>query len=194
MKYVLINKYGEVVQRGENSVPDPLPEGLTLLEGEASFDQYWDGENFVDKSPQPSFNHVYDASTHTWVDFRTLSMVQESKWQSIKSEKESLEVGGFLYLGHIIESDEKSFMRMLAKTSEAQTAINDPTWSVDWTTKDNSVLTMNAEQMLGMVPAFSAFGSELHRIAQEIKVEIFSPNATIASVEELHWPTPEEGS
>lgn len=117
----------------------------------------------------------------------TLEEVKEAQKAFINSARDTQEVGGFEYLGKILDSDERSALRITMAAMTAQIAIDiSQSFSIDWTCKDNSLLTLNAQQTLEMPKALAINGLSLHGKAKYLKSLIDSAT-TIEEVKAIVW-------
>lgn len=185
MEYALVTNQGQIVQVGNGLPPDPLPVGLSLIEGKFNLNDYWDGEKANPIPSQPSFNHSYDWNTKEWVDVRTLEMVKQMAWGIIKEMRNKKESEGFPYMGKILDSDSLSVQRINTAVQAAQSA--GEFFSIRWTCQDDSVLVLDQQGMLGVPVALAAYADDLHQIAKNLRNEIDSAT-TIAEVEAIAWP------
>lgn len=153
-----------------------------------------------DFGPPPSPMHVLDAQTQSWVLWGSpgttqLQVAQAAKWEEIKAERDQLETAGFPYLGKWIDSDARSVQRITGAVQAAQAALAAGTpFEIGWTSADNSVLQLDAEQMMGMTVALAAHANDLHVIARGLRALIYAEDATEASVAAVAWPPEEEPS
>ncbi|RCW73798.1 DUF4376 domain-containing protein [Pseudorhodoferax soli] len=169
--------------------------GGTVAEVEALCDPaqclYLDGE-VLDLGPAPSFRHVRDAEMRAWVvpGVSALALAQDAKWAEIKAERNRLETAGFPYMGKVVDSDAESALRITGATSAAQAAlaIGAP-FSIDWTCQDNTVLALDASQMVGMLVALAQHADHLHQVSRTLRAAIYAEDATEASVAAVAWPS-----
>ena len=104
---------------------------------------------------------------------KTLEEAKEAKKKAINAERDRHEQAGFLYNGSPFDTNQISYMRLLGASQTAQTALAmGQAFSVEWTLADNSTLTMSAEDMVGIIPAFAMYSSELHTKASELKAAV----------------------
>lgn len=118
---------------------------------------------------------------------RSLEDVKKDKRQQINSMRDTLEKAGFPYLNKMIDSDPISVARITSVVQVAQVALAaSQSFEIDWTTKDNSVLTLDAAGVLGMPVALVTFANELHEHARDKKAQIESAQS-IEDVELIAW-------
>lgn len=112
---------------------------------------------------QPSIYHVFDYDLKQWIDPRSLDQIKDQKWSEVKAERETAEYGGFSFLGHIFDSDITSQSRIITASELGA--------DVEWTLKDNSIVSLNAEQLKGLRIALAQHVSSCHtrsRIARQL--------------------------
>jgi hypothetical protein len=146
----------------------------------------------VEFGPPPSEHHVKDAASRSWVlrsGVSALALAQAEKWAEIRAERDRRESGTFPYMGKELQCDVVSVLRMTGAKEAALAAIsNGVTFSETWTCADNSLLPVDAEAVLGMLPALAVFSSSLHATARLLRAQIYAEDATEASVEAVTWP------
>jgi hypothetical protein len=156
------------------------------------------GDELHDVGPPPSPLHVLDFATCEWVLWTppggsALQVAQAAKWAEIKVERDRLEKAGFEYLGRMVDSDAESALRITGATSAAQAALSiGAPFSIAWTCQDNSVLELDAAQMMGMLVALAHHADQVHQVSRGLRAQIFAKDATESSVAAVAWPTEEE--
>lgn len=89
-----------------------------------------------------------------------------------RNHEESL---GFTYLGKVFDSDDLALKRIGIAVHSAHAAITNGTpeaFIVNWTTQDNSVMVLDAFQMVGMPVAMAEYGMILHHHANSLKAQV----------------------
>lgn len=118
---------------------------------------------------------------------RTLEEVKRDCRAQINAERDTREQSGFPYLEKIIDSDAKSVQRISVMVQAAQAAIAaGQSFSVGWTCQDNSILTMDAAQVMGMPVALAQYGQQLHAHAKTRK-DAVDAASTIEEAEAVQW-------
>ena len=118
---------------------------------------------FVSIGDAPTDNHKFDYTTKQWLDTRTLDEIKTQKWSEIKSERDSLEFGGFEFEGNIYDSDQVSQSRIMG----AAVAGIDQTWTL----ADNTTVELSASQLQQFYAALQAHIASVHergRIARQL--------------------------
>jgi hypothetical protein len=112
----------------------------------------------------------------------TLDELKQRKISEINSKRNQLEMAGFSYLDKIFDSDPISCQRITVAVQAAQAAISaGQTLSITWTCQDNSTITMDAIQIIGMSVTLAQHANTLHVHARELKNQI----NTATKVEDL---------
>lgn len=145
-------------------------------------------DTWEDKSQKlPSEQEITDA----WVriTYKPLDTLKNETWQEVKGKRDALEQAGAPYLNKVLDSDEKSVTRITVAVQAAQAAISagNTDFALNWTMKDNSVVTMTAAQVCGMAVALAQHSDGLHKIARDLRAKI----EAATSAEELatiKWP------
>lgn len=114
--------------------------------------------------------------------------LRANKWAQIKAERDRLEQSGVPYLGKILDSDTVSVQRIAIAVQAAQAAIaaGQP-FTLEWTTQDNTPLTMNAGQVVGMSVALAMYSDSLHQAARALREQIEAAE-TVEELEVISWP------
>ncbi len=105
-----------------------------------------------------------------------LTRLQEKRWLDVSKKRDTLELAGFPYLGHPIDSDPVSVQRIAIAVQAAQAAaaaIAQP-FSIDWKCKDDHTLTLDSAGMMGMSVALATHANALHQHGRALKAEIFN--------------------
>jgi hypothetical protein len=143
-------------------------------------------------SPEQSARMSADVNggvfAHLPTPTQTLDEVKASKRSEINSIRNALETTGFTYNGKMFDSDQRSADRIQVAALAAQAALMaDQPFSIDWTTADNSTVTLDALGVLGMLQAFAVHGATLHETAKALKAQIDAAT-TNEEVEAISWP------
>lgn len=146
-------------------------------------------EQLTAKAARPHPMATWDNRTMAWSDPRALDELREEKWTEIREARNTSEKAGFPYLGKILQSDEIAVLRMTVAESAARKAKTEglPYANV-WTCADDSLLPLDADQQIGMLPALAAYGMQLHQHAQQLRAQIYDPATTAEDLETIQWP------
>lgn len=125
---------------------------------------YRDG--WVEMPAKPSPHFIFDYEIKQWVDPRSLDEIKSQKWTEIKSERDSLEFGGFEFEGSIYDSNQVSQGRIMG----AAGAGIDQTWTL----ANNTTVELTARQLKELYAALQAHIAGVHergRIARQLVFE-----------------------
>lgn len=116
-----------------------------------------------------------------------LAHAKAKKIREINQARDSEEQSGFLYLGKVIDSNDISVIRINTVVLAAMyaQALGQP-FSIEWTTQDNSTLTLNANQVIGMPSALASSADALHQKARGLKALVNQANS-LSEVEAVTW-------
>ena len=117
-----------------------------------------------------------------------LEQAKQLRWNRLLSIRDGLESKGFNYLGKTFDSNQRSILRILG-TAQAATAaaLAGQDFEVDWTTADNSIVTMTRDQVLGLPAALATKANEIHMQARELRLALDNAGS-IEQVQEVKWP------
>lgn len=101
---------------------------------------------------------------------RTLEELKLIKRAEINRARDAAEQGGFEYLGKTFDSDQVSCLRM-ASAAQAM-ALAPEESSIVWTCQDNTTISLNKEQLVGLVVALAQHSNACHQKATTLKAEI----------------------
>lgn len=134
--------------------------------------------------PRPSINHSFDYALKEWVDLRTLDERKAEKWEEIKAAREAAEFGGFTWDGSTFDSDELSQQRIAGAVQFAN--LNPTGFVIDWTLADNTVRTLNAQEMTAVGVAMGQHVNAQHAKARLLRQQIEAAT-TEAELDVIVW-------
>lgn len=166
---VIVSKNGEIIKA--ISAPDDVvalntPEGCIALPDPPRLSMYFSEGVWVDLPDSPSPSYVFNYETKHWVDQRTLDEIKAQKWAEIKSERDSLEFGGFEFEGGVYDSDQASQGRIMVAAVAGVDQV--------WTLTDNTTAELSASQLQQLYAALQAHIASVHergRIARQLIFE-----------------------
>lgn len=112
---------------------------------------------------------------------QTLAEVQAVKISELKTIRDTKEVEPVVYNGASYDFDTKSFDRI----SAAIIAL-DGGGSIGWTTADNTVVSVTANDLRGVIAAAAVRSNRLHVVYRELKAVVMAAS-TNKEVEEITW-------
>jgi len=93
--------------------------------------------------------------------------------EQINAERDRREQSTFPFAGKLIDSDPVSVQRITVASSTAQMALAAGVpFSLDWSCADNSLLTLDAMGVLGMMQALGTHGLALHMYGRSLKAAV----------------------
>lgn len=116
-----------------------------------------------------------DGSTRLATEEEVLGAKRAAVIERINAERNRREQTSFPYLGRPIDSDPVSVQRITVAQATAQMAIAAGVpYSVDWACADNSILTLDAMGVLGMMQALGSYGLALHMYSRSLKAAVLA--------------------
>lgn len=103
-----------------------------------------------------------------------LAATKAQRIEQINILRSQQEQSGFSYLGKRIDSDPLSCQRIQVAATAAQLALaaSVPDFSIEWSCTDNSILSLDAVGVLGMLQALATHGLHVHYFARGLKAQI----------------------
>lgn len=172
----------------ENALKDPLESKIQgkdvwLLPANATFDEPLpskDGYKVVynngwkyEKLPEPEVTPE-----------PTLDELKLLKRAEINSARDRTEQGGFEYLGKVFDSDMISCQR-ISTAAQAMAFAQEET-AIVWTCQDNTTISLNKTQLVGMVAALAEWSNTCHQKATALKAEVEKAK-TKEELEKITW-------
>lgn len=158
MPQYVIDQHGQFIKEVDGTTEDMLSQldegqSLVVLPPPRTSD-YWNGTAWVAIGQQPKWHYAFDYSIKEWVDTRDLEQAKKDKWEAIKLARNKVEFSGFMYNGKKYDSDYISQGRILAAV-----VFNQP---VTWTTQDNDVIELTAEEIHELAAAMATHVNQVH--------------------------------
>lgn len=164
----IISRSGEplfTIQASDEIVILNTPVDCLAVEDPPESNMYYRG-GWVAMPAQPSLYHIFNYDLKDWIDPRTLDEIKAQKWAEIKSQRDSLEFGGFEFEGGVYDSDQVSQGRIMGASSSGI----DQTWTL----ADNTTVELSASQLQQLYAALQAHIASVHergRIARQLILE-----------------------
>lgn len=118
----------------------------------------------------------------------SLDCAKQLRWSRIVAIRDGLESKGFEYLGKVFDSDERSIYRINTAAQAAMAAaLSDVDMTIDWTTADNTVVTLTRDQIIGMPAALAANSNAIHQQAKQLR-DALNMAGSYQEVEAIKWP------
>lgn len=118
---------------------------------------------------------------------QSLDSIKVRKWAIIKQIRNSVEMGSFNWNNLLFNSDYISQSRIQGATQLATLALmNQQPFVIEWTLADNTVQTLDAEQMISVGQAMANHINECHIKARALRQQIEAAT-TKEEVEAVTW-------
>ena len=170
---VLLEHTGEIRSTIEGDpalVQLNTPSDVACVDGiyPTSNSDYWEFNlhQFISIGEPPSPHFIFDYGIKQWIDIRSIDDLKAQKWTEIKSERDSLEFGGFEFDGGIYDSDQVSQSRVMGAAVAGVDQV--------WTLADNTTVNLSASQLQQLYAALQAHIAGVHeqgRIARQLIFE-----------------------
>lgn len=165
----------------------PAPETAGLYDGYIDGDPpfgatHYIGGEFLAQPMQVSPAHVWDNASFAWV--LNLDIAKQHARSKINTARDAEEVAGFTAYGKTFDSDKTSQQRILIAANTAQ--VVGSSFTIDWTCADNSVITLDYAQMLGLPVIMAQAGNALHQKARDLKAQIDAAT-TLEEINAVVW-------
>lgn len=134
----------------------PEQEGLSWVKSDVDFDP---GEMRV----------VNGVLTPGALDDRTLELRRSEAWNRMRAARDAELNGGFQWDGSVFDSDPASQTVIQGK---AAAATRRPTYSVEFTLKNNSTRVLTASNMIAVADALEAFVEAVHSKGAAVRAQI----------------------
>ncbi len=164
-----IRATGEIIMTGTTCSTEGMESNDMGIVTDVSADihnQYVLDGVIVDKPSQPSKEHLFDYSTKTWIDPRSLEDHKTAQWALIKAARSEAEFGGFTWDGSMFDSDQVSQARI---QGAVLLATSNPDFVVDWTLADNTVRSLTADDLIAISQALGEHISLQHTRARNAR-------------------------
>lgn len=118
----------------------------------------------------------------------TLAEAQEAQWNLIKQQRAAAIASGFTYDTNDYQSDPVSVVNIIGIALAAKIKKdNNEAFSVDWTTADNSVVTLDEDGAIALGMACMSHVSAQYDTGVSLRTDIEAAT-TIPAVEAITWP------
>jgi len=116
-------------------------------------------------------------------DLMTLDDHRAIQIRQINVAREAALIAGFAHGGHVYDSDAKSIQRI---AGAVVLAMADASYTTDWITKDNAIVSLDAVAVIALGQAAAAHESGIVFRARQLKDQVLAA-ATRAEIEAITW-------
>lgn len=116
-------------------------------------------------------------------DLMTLDEHRAIKISQINAARDAALVAGIEYGGHVYDSDAKSVQRI---TGAVVLAMADANFSTGWVTKDNTIVTLTAADVIALGQAAASHEAGIIFKARQLKDQVLAAT-TRAEIEAITW-------
>lgn len=135
----------------------------------------WQGEGWRNDVPD------------NWTPPIPLEKIKQNKWNEIKAIRDKKERDPLPYLGKLFDFDSLASDRLQWAIDAARSAVAlGGQFETDWTCYDNSVITLSANDIIGIPLAVAQRSNELHVKARQYRQDIDNAE-TVEEVEAVIW-------
>lgn len=114
--------------------------------------------------------------------------------QAVNARRDAAEEARFFYLSKPFDADSRSVQRINTAVQAAQVALAVSTpFELEWMCADNTTITLDAQQMLGVPVALATHANEIHLNGRNLKdaIAAATTSAELAAIDTgSGWPSP----
>lgn len=157
-----------------------------IIEGSGT--AYWlNGDTYKSEAKYMAELGALPEGTLIIKPLKTLSEAKAEKLIEITTERDKREQAGFDYMGKTFDADATSMQRLTLAAQSASIALsaNEP-FTINWTVQDDSSITLNAAEMIGIIPAIAIHADNLHQEGRILK-DAVNLAKTVKAVEAIIW-------
>ena len=175
-----------VLTIGEGDLSGNILDGETCIPGVYSL--HYVHEGLVLPLPtQPSPHHTFDYATKQWTDPRSLQDFKDAQWEQVKLQRNNAEFSVFKFQEVYYDCDRISQSRIQGAAQLASIALaNNQTVVQEWTTADNSVVSLNATDLLNLGLQLGLFVNKVHDYGRVLRARIDAADSSL-DVQEVLW-------
>lgn len=148
------------------------------------------GKNYIlvpeDADLSAGFWRVVDGQLQTSVTNEVeIEVLRQRKWEVMKQSRDAEEFGGMVFAGNTYDTDALSQQRI---QGAAQLASLDAITEMDWTTAENTTVTLTKADVINLGLALGSHITTAHSRGRIVRQQIEAAT-TKAELEAITWPT-----
>lgn len=132
---------------------------------------------------QPAPHNIFNWHTKQWEDPRTVQELKRNKWRDIKEAREAAINAVLITPYGMFDSDAKSRATITGAVLMASLYSE---FSIDWTLADNTLRTLNAQEMISVGMYLSSHTSLNYQKGRRLRIELEAA-LTIKEVASISW-------
>ena len=146
-----------------------------------------DRGSFLTIPPPPGAHCEFDYASAQWIDPRSLQDFKDAQWEQVKLQRNNTEFSVFKFQGVYYDCDRMSQSRIQGAVQLASIALaNNQTVVQEWTTADNSVVSLNATDLLNLGLQLGLFVNKVHDYGRVLRARIDAADSSL-DVQEVLW-------
>lgn len=138
---------------------------------------------------KPDASYIWNPLTLAWVPPAELPLddLKVEKWEIIKSTRNTVEFGGFMWNGYQFQSTQMSVIRIGGQVQAAiiSKMMTTP-FSTEWTLMDNTTITLTSDNMIGVSSALNAHINYCHNRSAALRIQLDAAKSSL-QISEVNW-------
>ena len=139
------------------------------------------------KKPDPSY--IWNPLSLEWVapNAEPLDDLKTEKWNQIKLLRNIMEFGGFSWKNQIFDSGQLSLIRLGTTVQSAIISkITSVPFSINWTLKNNSVITCGADDIIAINAALLNHVNRCHQHSTSLRTQLDEAKSSM-QISNINW-------
>lgn len=168
----------------------PNTAALVCNEGLSNAQFYVDVNSLslVEFPPKPNVYTIWDWTTHSWIDPRSIQNHKDQKWEEIKRSRDAAINAPLSTPYGVFDADASSRANIANAVLYLQTLEQQGNpGTVDWTLADNTTITLNYTEMSEVGLLLGQRTNAAYDTGRALRAQIDAAT-TIAEVDAIHWP------
>jgi hypothetical protein len=129
-----------------------------------------------------------EAEDPEWIDPVTLPTLREMVWAKIKDARTAAELSDFEFEGQMYQANKEQINGYVTMAMVA--IMFQQPFSQQWTLRDNSVQTFNAQRMIALGVALGNHVAGIYAHGRALRAQIDAPDVTPQQLAAITWEAP----
>ena len=146
--------------------------------------------DWIETGPQkPDPSYMWNPLSLEWVapNAEPLDDLKTEKWNQIKLFRNIIEFGGFSWKNQIFDSGQLSLIRLGTTVQSAIISkITSSPFSINWTLKNNSVITCSADDILAINDALLNHVNQCHQHSKSLRTRLDEAKSSM-QISNINW-------